>query len=1131
MKSSWLPVSRKNVPIRTRRTRRPRGAGFQPGLECLEDRIVLSPGALDPTFGAGGLVLSDFGQETRANAVALQADGKIVVAGQTSFPNSDGSNNALARYNRDGTLDSTFGTGGHVYLPHTNQDSHHFAVSSVIIQPDGDIVPVEFATDATTLGLARFLPDGSPDTTFGPNGDGFTSAYPGGILGAQFALYGDPGAAALQADGKIVVASTAYDANGRYTDFLLARFNPDGSLDGGFGTGGMLVTTFGYGGTFTFTSPPPPDVFHDDAIASGVAIQADGKIVAVGATRATADSSTYTIRPNQFALARYNTDGSLDNTFGAGGLVTTNVDANPFGGESFSSVALQADGKIVAAGSVGEQPGDGNPFPTVSQFAVARYNADGSLDSGFGTGGLVETTFVTGDYAAISGIALQADGKIVAVGYSGADPGDGLFTSFAIARYDADGRLDNGFGTAGKVLTSFDPDPSAFSSAAGVVIQPDGNIVAAGTAQTGGGYRDVVLARYLGDPTAAAGADLAVTQAASANPALAGMSLTYTLTVTNHGPDNATGVMFTDTLPAGVVFVSATASQGTSTQANGVLTCNLGTLANGVSATITLTVNLPSAGTISNTAGATADQPDPDPSNNGAGATETVNPVTAQNLQSAINAAPGNPITFLAGPAQAAAIIAAVNGLSAQAAPVTIVLNLAGGIYAGVTVSAPAGVTLVIKGNGTATDFVGQSPALTVTSGVVVVSGVTFTNATAAPTVLVSGGALKLRHDVIQESSGYDRAAVRVAGGSADLGTAADPGGNTLNLNGPGEFIGNVGPNPVPAIGDTFAVDGAQLDAAQLAADFRIAGHVFDALDAGGGGLVTFVADNVYVTRHGGSIQRAVDSIPAGYTIHVPAGDGDDFGDYAAGAKPLTVVFQNGPTLSLRNDLPGGQTTLRVTGAPGANQIAFREGITPAAVRVAIDDFPTGTFVPTGRIVAHGGGDNAHIQVSDRILLPALLFADGANGHLQGGGGPTVEVGGTGNSYLEGGKGRTLLIAGQGSAHLKSHGQGDILIGGFTDFDGNEAALSAIMAEWATTYDPADALHDYQIRVGHLRGTLAGGLNGPALLTADAVHDNGHKDVLQGGGGHDLFFATLHSPNKDKLDGVAPGDVLVDLGL
>jgi hypothetical protein len=171
--------------------------------------------------------------------------------------------------------------------------------------------------------------------------------------------------------------------------------------------------------------------------------------------------------------------------------------------------------------------------------------------------------------------------------------------------------------------------------------------------------------------------------------------------------------------------------------------------------------------------------------------------------------------------------------------------------------------------------------------------------------------------------------------------------------------------------------------------------------------------------------------------------------------------------------------------------------------------------------------------VSDRVSLPALLFADGANGHLHGGGGSTVEVGGGGNNtHLEDGKGRNLLIAGSGAAHLEGGGDGDILIGGSTNVDHNEPALLALMAEWTHTYDSNNALNDYRIRVGHLlNGSGLNGLNGlNVLLNTFGVHDNGVQDHLDGGDGLDLFFASLGGSKHDKLDGVEPRDVVVDLG-
>ena len=133
-----------------------------------------------------------------------------------------------------------------------------------------------------------------------------------------------------------------------------------------------------------------------------------------------------------------------------------------------------------------------------------------------------------------------------------------------------------------------------------------------------------------------------------------------------------------------------------------------------------------------------------------------------------------------------------------------------------------------------------------------------------------------------------------------------------------------------------------------------------------------------------------------------------------------------------------------------------------------------------------------------------------ANGHLQGGSGPTVEVGGTGKSFLEGGQGRNLLIAGQGNGHLKGHGQGDILIGGSTDFDANEGALSAIMAEWASA-------NSYATRVNNLR--TGGGANGAFTLDSASVIDDGLTDLLRGDGGLDWFLFGSGDKVKDRSSG------------
>ena len=190
----------------------------------------------------------------------------------------------------------------------------------------------------------------------------------------------------------------------------------DGDLDPTFGTDGKVLTDFD----------------HSTDIANAVAIQADGKLVVVGTIYQDNDFSD-----EDFAVARHNPDGTLDKTFGVGGKVQTDF---PGLAAVASSVVVQPDGKIVVAG--GAFP----LFTFAGDFKVARYNPDGSLDTSFGDGGIVTTTFPEGSYA--SDVALQADGKIIAAGTVFVDfnPGESSNTDFALARYNPDGTPDAPFG-------------------------------------------------------------------------------------------------------------------------------------------------------------------------------------------------------------------------------------------------------------------------------------------------------------------------------------------------------------------------------------------------------------------------------------------------------------------------------------------------------------------------------------------------------------------------------------------------------------------------------------------------------------------------------------------------------------
>ena len=252
------------------------------------------------------------------------------------------------------------------------------------------------------LRSARYDSNGNLDPSFGVGGKVAT-----GFGGQGLSLAGQP-------DGKLIVAGTIFA--GGHDSFAVARYNSDGSLDASFGAGGEVSTSFGPNNNTGYS----------------VTLQADGKIVVAGA----ADFS------KDIALVRYNVDGSLDASFGSGGTVTTGVPSGS--GEAAKSVTIQPDGKIVIAGY-------SFVLGSKTDFVLVRYNSDGSLDSSFGTGGEVATDLRSRSDAA-NGIVLQPDGKILVVGTTGDQPlgtaSDQPGLDFALARYNSDGSLDTSFGAA-----------------------------------------------------------------------------------------------------------------------------------------------------------------------------------------------------------------------------------------------------------------------------------------------------------------------------------------------------------------------------------------------------------------------------------------------------------------------------------------------------------------------------------------------------------------------------------------------------------------------------------------------------------------------------------------------------------
>jgi uncharacterized delta-60 repeat protein len=367
---------------------------------------------------------------------------KFVVAGNAN--NNSWSVSAVVRYNLDGTLDSTFGTGGivtNVFAPGATGAAWATAVVDVGVLGTGHKITVAgggYSGGVTYFGIARFLSGGTLDTSFG-GGSGMAALSFG-------AGHDDELNALVMQAGEYVLAGESFaDTNGN-GNFAAARFTSGGTLD----------TTFGNAGVVGFD-------FAGQSSAQAVAIQPDGRIIAAG------DAWT---APESFALVRYNTDGSLDPSFGSFGRVATVVGL----GASAYALQLQPDGRIVTAGLYHYTNFSG----TVYGFALLRHNSDGSLDSSFGTGGKVTTTFGTsGDYA--TGLALQADGKIVAVGNTEVDSINHIF-NIAVARYTANGLLDTSFGGTGKLVTQI---AGGQSMAGGVVIQADGKILVGGYGQVG----------------------------------------------------------------------------------------------------------------------------------------------------------------------------------------------------------------------------------------------------------------------------------------------------------------------------------------------------------------------------------------------------------------------------------------------------------------------------------------------------------------------------------------------------------------------------------------------------------------------------------------------------------------------
>lgn len=510
--STWLRGKRSGKQI-GRDRRRPK---TRLTIQRLEDRTVLNIGALDPTFGNGGIVSTDVTTALlgslppvesfdEAFAVGVQGNGQIVVAGTVSygypFPNT--ADFAVARYSPDGTLDSTFGTNGVTttdFGPMYGRPFQYDIASGVAIQSDGKIVVAGWTSRLPGGGLdadfavARFNTDGTLDSTFGVGGRRTVD-----VSGSADTLSG----ITIQPDGKIVVSGNGPFETPSITKqaFSVARLNTDGNLDSSFGGGGIVRTPFSV--QFAF-----PTAITLQSVGS------ESRIVVAGPTQ-TAHAAT------GIGIVRYLPNGTLDASFGIGGILQSNLFADARG---ITIQSVNGENALLVAG-----PNLNEPY----HFALGRFHANGALDNTFG---LPEPTMPgtrkgwTATYfgGLVCGVAVESiSGRIVVAGAAG---------GIGVARYEPDGLADLSFGFGGQLRTGINVWPNAMT------LQDDGHLLVVGRFNTPIG-NDFLVARYaLTRSTADAGGPYAISEGQSlvldgrqTQDADAGRILTYSWDVNGDG--------------------------------------------------------------------------------------------------------------------------------------------------------------------------------------------------------------------------------------------------------------------------------------------------------------------------------------------------------------------------------------------------------------------------------------------------------------------------------------------------------------------------------------------------------------------------------------------------------------------
>ena len=355
--------------------------------------------------------------------------------------------NAVAQ---SGTLDTTFGTSGKVTTSLSTTNITSDIIYSTIIQPDGKILTAgtSLETARYKFALARYLTNGNLDTTFGTAGIVITDIgviTSGGITVEM----------KLQLDGKIVVIGTHQDTQNDLSKIALVRYNSNGTLDASFGTNGVVFSNFN----------------NYDNEGNGLFIQANGKILA-----ATFAFSSNNNNESNYNIFRYNSNGILDNSFGINGVVSINLGLNivNLNSSDVATIIIElANGKILVAGKSDSMPTNGE-----NNFAIIQLNSNGTLDTSFGTMGKVFIDFSLDDQ--VAAMQITATNKIILGGtlfYN-----SGANSKIGIVQLNANGTIDTTFGTAGKIITTINSSTNN-DVLEDLQLQANGDIIVGGTTQ------------------------------------------------------------------------------------------------------------------------------------------------------------------------------------------------------------------------------------------------------------------------------------------------------------------------------------------------------------------------------------------------------------------------------------------------------------------------------------------------------------------------------------------------------------------------------------------------------------------------------------------------------------------------